>query len=367
MQIALTKKLATAMGINPPTMIEGEEASIFSWTANWTKVWDNRRTEDMLVLVNNATRFTVAIYEVRKKSLKNVDEMMKRAIENTLLAMNLDEELVKEYMRLAGEVEFVKNSSRQRSSWVSKAGESCSFYVAREYNGIENMYSDTVGVSTNRMIVGYSNNHKDAFYPYKAMINELIKVTGKKAYNYTAFQLEIVLDLHIYKAVRKVIVPANISFYDLHKVIQEVFNWKDYHLYNFTIFRNKNKRDYERVVPCEESLEYDDRAILMEGLSLDEYMNEKDSMIYTYDMGDYWEHKVTIKKVINNYSEESPYLLEAKGQTPPEDVGGVGGFLRFLEIMRNPRDEEHEDMVEWAGYWSLELRDFDKKPRVIEV
>lgn len=54
------------------------------------------------VLVNNATRFTVAIYQVKRNSLKNVAEMMKAAISNTLLSMNLNPELVAEYMRLSG-------------------------------------------------------------------------------------------------------------------------------------------------------------------------------------------------------------------------------------------------------------------------
>ena len=57
MQIALTKKLAEAMGLKP-SPVRKVINPLLTWTANWTKVWDNRRTEDMLVLVNNATRFT---------------------------------------------------------------------------------------------------------------------------------------------------------------------------------------------------------------------------------------------------------------------------------------------------------------------
>ena len=83
MQIALTKKLADAMGVNSLSVHE-DENPLFSWTANWTKVWDNRRSEDMLVLVNNATRFAVAIYQVKRKELKNVAEMMRTAISNTV-------------------------------------------------------------------------------------------------------------------------------------------------------------------------------------------------------------------------------------------------------------------------------------------
>lgn len=98
MQIALTKKLSEAIGVSPPPAYE-DGNPLFSWTANWTKVWDNRRVEDMLVLVNNATSFTVAIYQVKRKDLKNVGKMMRTAISNTLLSMNLNPDLVEEYMQ----------------------------------------------------------------------------------------------------------------------------------------------------------------------------------------------------------------------------------------------------------------------------
>ncbi|HHV97535.1 MAG TPA: hypothetical protein GXX37_13915 [Clostridiaceae bacterium] len=105
MKISLTKKLADAMGMNCESVLE-DENPLFCWTANWTKVWDNRRTEDMIVLVNYATRFIVAIYQVKRKDLKNVVEMMRSAIANTLLYMSLNPDLVKEYMRLVSEVYF---------------------------------------------------------------------------------------------------------------------------------------------------------------------------------------------------------------------------------------------------------------------
>ena len=176
MQISLTKKLSEAMGVNPPAALEVGNP-LFSWTANWTKVWDNRRVEDMLVLVNNATRFTVAIYQVKRKDLKHVAEMMRTAISNTLLSMNLNPDLVEEYMQLAGEVEFTQNRNRQTASWVAKAGQECAFHVGNEYNGIEKMFSDTVGASANYRIVNCSGNNSEGFYPYKSMINALSEIT----------------------------------------------------------------------------------------------------------------------------------------------------------------------------------------------
>ncbi|CCO06924.1 plasmid pRiA4b ORF-3 family protein [Desulforamulus hydrothermalis] len=366
MQIALTKKLADAMGINFPSVREAEN-QLFSWTANWTKVWDNRRSEDMIVLVNNATRFTVAIYQVKRKNLKNVAEMMRKAISNTLLSMNINPELVEEYMRLAGEVKFVQNRSRQTAAWVTKAGLECAFYVGNEYNGIAKMFNDTVGVPANYHLVNCSGKSNEGFIPYQAMIKALSELTGKQAYKYRALELLVTLDLEVYKAVRRIIVPAGIEFSQLHKVLQSVFGWKNYHLYDFTVFGSNKRKPVARLVPFEEDLEYDEDAILMKGHTLSEFLPKHKHMLYTYDMGDNWEHEIRLLRVIEEYDKESPYLLEASGQTPPEDVGGVGGFVNFREIMLNPSHPEYREMKEWAKYWTTELSDWERRPRVIHI
>jgi hypothetical protein len=366
MQIALTKKLADAMGVNSSSACEAVDP-LFSWTANWTKVWDNRRTEDMLVLVNNATRFTVAIYQVKRKDLKNVAEMMRIAISNTLLSMNLNPELVEEYVRLAGEVEFVPNRNRQAASWVTKAGMECAFYVGNEYNDIEKMFSDTVGVPANRTLVNCSGNTTEGFYPYKAMINALSELTGKQACKYRAFELLVTLDLEVYKAVRRMIVPADIEFARLHKVLQSAFGWENNHLFEFVLFSGSRQKLVSRIVPFKNDLEDDTDALLMEGHTLSEFLPEHKNLLYTYDMGDNWEHEIQLVRVIEEHDKESPYLLEASGQTPPEDVGGVGGFVDFREIMLNPSHPEYLEMKEWARYWTVELSDWKRRPRVMHV
>lgn len=366
MQIALTKKLADVVGIKGPFARE-DENPLFSWTANWTKVWDNRRTEDMIVLVNNATRFTVAIYQVKRKDLKNLEGMMKTAISNTLLFMNVNPEIVKEYMRLAGEVELGQNRGRQTAAWVSKAGIECSFYVGREYNGIEKMFRDTVGVPINYQHVNITSYRDEGFVPYQAMINALTELTGMPAYRYRALELLVSLDLEVYKAVRRIIVPADLEFERLHKVLQSVFGWKNYHLYDFNIHDGDKNNPVTRIVPNKECLEYDEGAILMEGHTLSEFLPEYKHIVYTYDMGDNWEHEIQLVQVIEDYNKEAPSLVEAIGQTPPEDVGGVGGYVNFREIMLNPDNPEYKEMKEWARFWTPELSDWEKRPRVIHL
>jgi len=290
----------------------------------------------MLVLVNNATRFTVAVYQVKRNDLKKAEGIMKAAISNTLLSKNLNPELVGEYMRLAGDVDLAQNRGRQTAAWVTKAGLECAFHVGNEYNGIARMFSDTVGASANYTPVNCSSGAKEGFYPYNAMIKALTELTGMQAVKYRAFELQVTLDLEAYKAVRRIVVPAELKFSQLHKVLQAVFGWKNYHLYDFAIFGSNKRKPVARMVPFEDCLEYDKDSILMESHTLSEFLPEHKHMLYTYDMGDNWEHEIQLIRVIEEHDKESPYLLEASGQTPPEDVGGVGGFLNFREIMLNP-------------------------------
>jgi len=363
MQIALTKKLADAIKTETPPANE-DENPLFSWTANWITTWDNRKAEDMIVLVNHASRFTVTIYQVKRKDLKNIEEIMTIGIKNTLLAMNLNPEIVEEYMKKAGEVEFVKNSNRSATAWVNQSGRESAFYVGDMYNGIDTMFNDTIGTFISNTFVK-SPNSNDYITPYEEMFQALSNFTGKPAYKYRAFELAVTLDLDIYKATRRMIVPADIDFRRLHNVLQSVFDWKDYHLFDFTIFDKNQTEPVARLVPFEENLDFDPIATLMENQTLADYLPKHEKLLYTYDMGDNWEHEIELVRVIDEHNEESPYLLEASGQAPPEDVGGVGGFQSFRDIMLNPDHPDHHEMKDWAGYWSPELKDYKKRPGVI--
>lgn len=370
MQIALTRKLADTMKIKPRPAA-GDENLLFTWTANWTKVWDHRRANDMLVLVNNANRFAVAIYQVKRKDLEkdpqNIAAMMTAAISNTLLSMNINPKLVEKYMRLAGAVDFVQNRNRKAAAWVSKAGLECSFYVDHKYHDGVKVFDDTVGVGANYCYVSSSVNNKKDYLPRQAMMDQLSELTGLQIYKYRAFELLVTLDLKIYKAMRRLIVPANIRLTHLHEILQSVFDWKDYHLYDFIILDNKQRQRVTRIVPFEENLEYDEDAILMEEHTLSDFFPEYKHAVYTYDLGDNWKHEIQLARVIDEHDQDSPYLLEAIGQTPPEDVGGVGGFIDFHKIMLDPEHEEHMQMKEWSENWKVELEDWEHSPRVIRV
>ena len=44
-----------------------------------------------------------------------------------------------------------------------------------------------------------------------------------------------------------------------------------------------------------------------------------------------------------------PMCIKGARACPPEDIGGIWGYSRFLKIIQDPQHPEHEDMMEWAG------------------
>ncbi len=44
-----------------------------------------------------------------------------------------------------------------------------------------------------------------------------------------------------------------------------------------------------------------------------------------------------------------PLCLKGSRACPPEDCGGVSGYLDFLEAIQNKDHEQHEELLEWVG------------------
>jgi hypothetical protein len=71
---------------------------------------------------------------------------------------------------------------------------------------------------------------------------------------------------------------------------------------------------------------------------------------YIYDLGDYWEHLVTVEDIVVPARDLPPIrCLAGENACPPEDVGSVEGYASFLDIIKDPAHEEHQQMLQWAG------------------
>lgn len=156
---------------------------------------------------------------------------------------------------------------------------------------------------------------------------------------------------------RRIQVPGSISLYKLHQIIQTIMPWQGYHLYEFQVgelvFGDPDPEDafYERDVKSARRVK------------LSQVLPEpKAKLSYVYDFGDNWQHAVVVEKILPPEPGVTyPICLKGVRAAPPEDVGGVWGYEDFLAAVRDPTNEEHEHMLEWAGgAWDPERFDLEK-------
>ena len=62
-----------------------------------------------------------------------------------------------------------------------------------------------------------------------------------------------------------------------------------------------------------------------------------EQFLYVYDFGDNWRHDLFIEEVRDGEPDvDYPVFVDGERRGPPEDVGGVTGFMEFLEAMPEP-------------------------------
>ncbi|KQT64487.1 hypothetical protein ASG54_22325 [Aureimonas sp. Leaf460] len=158
-------------------------------------------------------------------------------------------------------------------------------------------------------------------------------------------RLKIVLDDVEPAVVRRIEVPLDLRLDRLHAVLQEAVGWTDSHLWEFRV------RDIGFGIPNPEwgfgDGPIDARKTTL--LAVIEDTGAK-SFRYLYDFGDGWEHSIRIERIEPAHADVIyPRLLAASGRCPPEDVGGPWGYQEFLEALADPKNERHEEMIEWWG------------------
>lgn len=153
---------------------------------------------------------------------------------------------------------------------------------------------------------------------------------------------------------RRFRVPANLPLEDLHEVIQIVMGWTDSHLHEFIVGEQRYGEasdewpDPDRA-PADEQQFQIDQLVSRPGEHLE----------YLYDFGDHWEHRLTLEAVDPPGAHAEPIeCLDGARRCPPEDVGGLHGYIEFLEAVRNPTHPDHGNMLRWAG-GEFDPEDFD--------
>jgi len=168
--------------------------------------------------------------------------------------------------------------------------------------------------------------------------------------NNDIYQIKISLKDFTPKIWRRVLISANTELCELHDIIQLTMGWENAHLHHFLKDKVYYLEELDSDFNSENDVAYGDMTVA------DLLTAEKDKMEYEYDFGDSWKHEVLLEKILEaDPAMEYPVCIGGKNSCPPEDCGGVYGYEHLLEVIKNPKSPEYDDMIDWVG------DDFDPK------
>ena len=155
---------------------------------------------------------------------------------------------------------------------------------------------------------------------------------------------------------RRFLVTEDATLEKLHKIIQEVMGWEDYHLHSFEIggveygiFNEEWENDFE-----------DEKKVKLADLKL----AEKQKFEYVYDFGDNWEHEIKVEKIFPfDSAVKYPKCLDGKLACPPEDCGSIWGYEELRELKTLPKEKLTEwnvEQLEWLGDYDFEYFSVDE-------
>ncbi len=158
---------------------------------------------------------------------------------------------------------------------------------------------------------------------------------------------------------RRILVPSNYSFWDLHVAIQDAMGWLDYHFHVFQIVNPATNKLEEIGIPDE-----DGELDILPGWEFwiaDYFSSESVRAEYEYDLGDGWGHEVILEEIlVQDSASDDPKCIAGERACPPEDCGGIGGYQDFLDAIFDPDPQTRQEMLTWAG-GSFDPDQFDPK------
>lgn len=139
---------------------------------------------------------------------------------------------------------------------------------------------------------------------------------------------------------REVIAPLQMTFHELHELIQSAFGWENTHDYRFWLMNEVIRKNCEN---------YDDPSIPAEVAEISDFGVSKGDLIeYEYDLGDSWIHHIKVIKIYDSQENEKfPRCIKASRACPPEDIGGISGYAKMLKTLGQPDSSAYTELLGW--------------------
>ena len=130
---------------------------------------------------------------------------------------------------------------------------------------------------------------------------------------------------------RRIAVPEDFTFAQLHDALQSALGWENKHPHEFRHGKGKRLVDVIGPVGLADQVpvggEFQDEA----QLTLAQYVGRKRlpmRLLYRYDFAEDWIHEVVLEK--RSEGEGAPKVLGGERACPPEDFGGAFRYMQAL-------------------------------------
>ena len=170
-----------------------------------------------------------------------------------------------------------------------------------------------------------------------------------KARRKAMYQFNICLKDSEPKIWRRIQVPDDYTFWDLHVAIQDAMGWNNAHLFSFREIMSGFKRSNVEIgLPAEH--DWNCKTYPAWEVNIDEVFQVGQVILYEYDFGDSWEHEILLEGIlIREKGKRYPKCIAGEGACPPEDCGGLYGYERLLTVFAE-KGEGYEEALEWCGH-----------------
>lgn len=338
MLIQCTKKLLDELKVKPDSV--KDEKPLFSWHANLITI-NHRKT---VVLINDSNLYRIVLHGLKAKDFKILEQLIIEAIRSTLRDECITDSIVEQFINGSPTVTYARTKGRATVARLNKACEDVHFFGRHIETSTINQSRVSRLASTS--LVGDGQN--GYMHPNECLYKDLESFSGRTIFSCQAVELKIILNLEKYNVWRKVIVPYNITFKELHDVLQVVFGWRNHHLHDYYIF--DGDKPIANLVCSDDAFEYPNEVPMVEekNITLSDYIPRYSRIKYSYDFGDNWEQYITVEGMMEGYTQNYPVCIAGEGNTPPEDVGGEPGYDEFLEAISDPAHPDHIAMLNWS-------------------
>jgi hypothetical protein len=160
---------------------------------------------------------------------------------------------------------------------------------------------------------------------------------------------------------RRILVPSDYNFWDLHVAVQDAMGWTDSHLHYFEIKGSHKNKEVKIGIP-----DFDGDEELPEifpgwEIPILDYFNGLGvTSRYRYDLGDSWWHTIQLEAYFFKEKKiKYPVCIDGARACPPEDCGGEVGYYELIKTLSDKSNDKYEEMKIWVGEnWNAEF--FDK-------